>query len=467
MSLPKHHSNLTVTEKLNFQELPAWVVLAAQKLIATGYQVYLVGGAVRDLLWGELPRDWDLATDALPDQVQSLFEQTLTIGKQYGTIAVIISGHRIEVTTIREDLGYSDGRHPDQVSFGSDILVDLARRDFTINAIAYDFITTQLIDPFQGRRDLYRRILKAVGKPQERFCEDGLRMLRFYRFLATLDLRPHPATQRALDPKWLAPVSGERMRDEFGKLLLGKHVRRGLEGLLRSGLLQEFLPEVADLNNYLEPHLKHRWLLWEHTMIAVVTIQPQLHLRLAALLHDVAKPSTQSVNHTGTHFYGHDQVGAELSKTILERLRFPSQTCDTVSRLVRWHMFDLGEQASDAAIRRLIARVGSPYIPDLLELRRADLVATGRADYRSWELWQEIAARINAINQGEPLFELANLAINGRELMAKFNLQPGPLVGKVLAYLWDQVLEDPALNQKSQLVSLAETYITKNPKGPT
>lgn len=446
-----------VTESANFQAMPDWVRRIAHQLTNPGFQAFLVGGAVRDLLWGEPPHDWDLATDALPDRIEAIFPHTVPTGKRYGTITVLDDGNSLEVTTFREDLGYSDGRRPDAIRFGSDIRADLGRRDFTVNALAYDFRTGELVDPYQGYRDLKKRLLRAVGEPRVRFAEDGLRMFRFYRFLATCDLRPDPATRRAVDPEFGRMVSLERIRDEFSKLLLGRKLRIGLNGLRDSGLLGLFLPELAGVQ--LPPGGFHRYPLWEHLLVAAETIRPELQLRLAALLHDIAKPLTRIETETGVHYYGHDQRGAELARTVLERLRYPGKLIEAVTKLVRWHMFLVEPHTGDAAIRRLIAKVGPELVPDLLELRRADLIAVGRVSHPLLSAWEESRDRILGLLQDDSPLRRSALAVGGRDLIETFHLAPGPAIGRILDELWNAVLDDPARNDRQTLLRLAETLI--------
>lgn len=456
--MPTHRYNLNTTERLNFLAIPAWILSIAERLREKRYEVYLVGGAVRDLLWGRIPGDWDLATNALPEQVESVFPNTIPTGKQFGTITVIEEGNPVEITTFREDLGYSDGRRPDALRFGKDILKDLERRDFTINAMAYDFNTVELVDPFQGRRDLMRGILKTVGDPARRFSEDGLRMFRYYRFLATLDLKPDRFTAVAINPEWAKPVSMERIRDEFSKLILGKQVRIGLNGLKKSGLLQIFLPELQTEQLIYRGQF-NRFDLWEHLLTAVETIQPVLHLRLSALLHDIAKPITEFQDEAGIHFYGHDEQGAVIGKVILERLRYSGKIIGPVCNLIRFHMFSLPPQAGDGAVRRLIAKVGPENIPDLLELRRADIVATGNVDYQTWENWQVQSQRILEFLKEKSIVTTSSLAVNGHDLVARFNLEPGPLIKELLQYLMDAVIEEPSLNQSETLLEIARKYL--------
>ncbi len=454
---------LNITAQTNFQSIPAWLSELAQLLIQNDFQAFLVGGAVRDLLWGEVPKDWDLVTDALPEQTETLFTeagiQTFPTGKPFGTITVFAGGHAAEITTMRSDMGYSDGRRPDAVCFEKNIELDLARRDFTINAMAYNFATGMLVDVFQGRRDIHNRTLRAVGDPRQRFAEDGLRMFRYYRFLATLNVKPHRSTEKAICAEWALPLSMERIRDEFSKLLLGPRVRLGLNGLFHSSLFRCFLPELEECRA-MDRSFPQTVKLWDHIISITETIKPALHLRLAALLHDIAKPKTRFVNETGVHFYGHDQQGAELAGIILERMRFPNKLIITVVNLVRWHMFHLPYEASDGAIRRFITKVGPQYIPDLLELRRADIVATGRMDYRTYEYWRDLEARIICLLQTSSKLRLQ---INGNDLMAELGLQPGPNIGILLHFLADLILDDPNLNHKELLLKKAKEYLADHP----
>ncbi len=447
---------LTATEKLNFKIIPVWVNEAANLLLENQKAVYLVGGAVRDLIWGNIPSDWDLATDALPDEIERIFPKTFPTGKRFGTITVYTEGNQVQITTIREDLGYSDGRRPDQVNFGSNIIQDLARRDFTVNAMAYDFKNQVLIDPFKGRDDCYRKVLKAVGDPRIRFQEDGLRMFRLYRFLASYHgLTPERETERAVNPEWAKSISYERIRDEFSKLLLGTAVRRGLTGLVKSGLLTKIIPEffpTYETQTGLYSYLR------EHSISATEVTQPFLQLRLAALLHDIAKPISFSVTRTGAHFYGHEQTGAEMGKVILERLRYPRKLIEKVIVLIRWHMFFYQPNISDSAIRRLISKVKPENVSDLLELRRADIIATGKVSIETPDYWNDLSDRVLSILKSDT--EKPNkIALNGHELIERLGIKPGPLVGEIINYLSEQVLEEPDLNQKDLLLDIAKRYV--------
>ncbi len=459
-------SQLTPTEELNFRQIPAWVAEVAKRLLGNGFQAYLVGGAVRDLLWGTTPNDWDLASDALPEQITRIFGKTIATGEKFGTITVIWDDHIAEITTLREELAYDDGRHPREIHFTKDIVTDLRRRDFTINALAWDFLSQELIDPFDGRKDIRKRLLKAVGDPTLRFREDGLRMFRFYRFLAVCELRPHRSTEQAVNPGFAAGVSLERIRDEFSKLLVGQGVAGGLEGLRQSGLLNVFIPELLNPpveKDGLWEREREQPFLWSHLVATTVAVQPRLHLRLAALLHDVAKPLTKSMEQNGTHFYGHEKRGAELGATILERLHYPQKIIHPVALLIQNHMFYVDGRTSDGAIRRLAAKVGSELIFDLLELRRADIIATdsqiGGIDYRTWEFWNELCDRFTQVLSDEKGHHPFQLALNGNDLLEELHMAPGPQVGNVLDYLKECVLDEPARNQRGVLLELARKFL--------
>lgn len=456
MSSQKFSRPLTVTERLNFQAIPDWLDEIAETMIGHGYRIFLVGGAVRDLLQGILPDDWDLATDATPDRVEELFSETYPSGKAYGTITIIKNGQPVEMTTLREDREYLDGRHPGTVLFTDDIIKDLRRRDFTVNAMAYSFADHLLIDPFHGQDDLSRHLLRAVGEPETRFREDGLRMFRFFRFLATCPFKAHRPTLKAITPDYAVQLSAERIRDELSKLLLGKWVRHGLTGLEKSGLLQKIIPEL-DVSSFSEG--SGRYNLWEHLLRTTEAIRPELSLRWAALLHDIAKPLTVCQGPSGIHFYGHDESGAILAQSILTRLHYPAALIKNVTLLIRYHMFQLPLNATDAAIRRLIVKVGSVNMEALLELRRADIVATDTISFQSWEAWSALTDRIHNLITESPPLTTKKMAVNGHDLMESLNLQPGPQVGQLLSYLFTVVIDHPEKNNKEILLKLAQDYL--------
>ena len=440
------------------KHMPQAVLEICSTLNAQGYKAYLVGGAVRDSLRSQAPEDWDVATDALPTQVLSLFPETIPTGIKYGTVTVIMEDLPVEVTTFRAEGMYLDGRRPEEVSFSSSIEEDLKRRDFTINAIAYDPLTQEFIDPYGGRRDIRRRLVHTVGEPNERFGEDALRMLRFFRFLATLDFRPHRKTLAAIKPQLIRKISPERIRDELSKLLVAPSPSQTLQLMSGTGLLHEILPELT-LGQGVAQGSFHRYDVFHHSLKALDNSLPRLDLRWAALLHDIGKPTTRSKDAKGIHFYGHDLEGEKLARQILTRLRYSKQFTDKVGLLVRWHMFPIHAHSTDRALRRFIRKVGRDNMLDLMEVRRADILALGKqTTHTSWAYWQTLKDRIEAIIEGDTALSLADLAIGGREIMDILDIPPGPQVGIALEWLLEKVLDDPTLNQKAQLVALLESY---------
>ena len=438
-------------------QIPQAVLNICNTLRDNGYQAYVVGGAVRDILLGKVPGDWDVATDAHPDQVISLFTKTIPTGIKFGTVTVV-KDISVEVTTFRSDGIYRDARHPQDVSFSTSIEEDLKRRDFTINAIAYDPITKNFIDPYGGRRDLRRRILRAVGDPKERFSEDALRMLRFFRFLATLEFKPCRRSLAAVEPALIRKISIEKIRDEMSKLLLAKAPVATLLTMHKAGLLQEILPEVA-LGDGVTQGSFHRFDVLRHSLEAVDNSLPQLELRWAALLHDVAKPKLRTEAEHGIHFYKHDVEGEQMARDILTRLRYSKKFVEKVATLVRWHMFSVHGQSTDKALRRFVRRVGKENVMDLMELRRADILALGKqTTCNAWHNWRMLRDRLQAVLDSDTILTINDLAIGGHEVMAALDLKPGPEVGAALEWLLEKVLDDPAINEPEILLSLLQSY---------
>ena len=437
---------------------PEQLMEVCSTIYNAGYQVYVVGGAVRDYLRGENPTDWDLATNARPEQVEALFPKTIPTGKQFGTITVVVGENFYEVTTFRKEGRYSDKRHPDEVVYTETIVDDLERRDFTINAIAYDPINQEYVDPFNGFSDLKRKLLRTVGDPSERFAEDPLRILRLLRFVATLEFRPERRTLHAIEPGSLQEVSKERIRDEFNKLLMAKKIDDALELMYTTGVMDIILPELAACKGVSQGD-RHQWDVLGHSIVAAQMVKPSLHLRLAALFHDIAKPVCMSRSDKGIHFYRHEVIGEELTKDILTRLRYSSSIKESVSRLVRWHMFSIHPLSSDRAIRRFISKVGVDYIIDLLEIRRADILAQRFSAKQAYEFISDLYDRIQEILDQEAALTVKDLAINGDDIMENLNIPPGKQVGEIIKYLLDRVIDEPNLNEKEILIKLAKKYI--------
>jgi putative nucleotidyltransferase with HDIG domain len=437
-------------------QIPSYILNIIKVLRDNGYQGYLVGGAPRDLLLGRLPKDWDIATDADPEVVEGLFEDTLPTGKKYGTITVRLAGEEAEVTTFRGEGPYTDGRRPDWVNFSDSLEEDLARRDFTVNAMAYQPQEGRFVDPFGGRRDLRLKLLRAIGDPLERFREDGLRMLRFYRFQSTLGFHGARRTAQAIRPTWIASVSSERIREEFSRLVTGEAPGKALVGLYRSGLLRAFLPEAAAMAG-VKQGLLHRYDVFGHAVAATEAIHPELPLRLAAFLHDVGKPPLRTEDERGIHFYGHDESGAEMAEAILKRLTYSNEIIHTVTTLIRHHMFNLGPEVTDGGLRRLVNRVGATYIPALIELRRADIIATNPRYDLAWKAFSNGKDRLEALLAGESVFSLKDLAVGGDDLQREFGWTPGPRIGEALNLAMQWVLEDPGRNTRGAILE----YIRK------
>jgi len=436
------------------ERIPKEVLVVIKELKTRGYQAYLVGGALRDLFLRRAPGDWDVATDAVPSQVEGIFPQTVAVGKRFGTIQVPAGDFMVDVTTFRREGAYSDGRRPDWVEFARSPVADLSRRDFTVNALALDPLTKELLDPFGGRRDLKKKIMRTVGEPRRRFAEDALRMLRFYRFQSVLAFKGDPETERGIKPSLLAGVSAERIRDELTGILTGVAPGKGLRGLVKTGLLAVIAPEY-------EPVIKSPEIM-EHLIATVEAVKPCLHLRWAAFLHDLGKPVSRTEDREGRiHYFGHEQAGEKLAAGILERLRFPRAIQKRVLTLVRRHMFLCDSAMTDATLRRLAARVGRDILFDLLELRRADIVATGRNYYRAWENLSRFSARVQALYREEKALTPAEMAVSGHDVMEILNLAPGPQVGRILAELFHWVTEDPERNTRKELLQ----YLKSKKKG--
>jgi tRNA nucleotidyltransferase (CCA-adding enzyme) len=430
-----------------------------RRLRAAGHGAHVVGGCVRDVLLGREAKDWDVATSALPEEVQRTFRRTIPTGIAHGTLTVLVGGAPIEVTTYRGEGAYSDARRPDSVTFGVTLEEDLARRDFTMNAIAFDPLGGELVDPFGGRADLAARLLRAVGDPATRFLEDGLRVMRAVRFAATLEVTIDPATEAAIPTALasLARVSAERVRDELMKLLGAPRPSLGLRIAERTGILGVILPELAESVG-VPQNRHHRFDVWEHTLQAVDATPGEALVRLGTLLHDVAKPRTAAPkpDAPGEHtFYRHDVVGADMAEVILRRLRFSNRERARVVALVGHHMFWYSPEWSDATVRRFVRRVGVDLLPDLFALRAGDVIGRGRGEDPESELG-ELRRRVGTVLAEDQALGIGDLAIDGQDVMRVLGVPPGRLVGDTLRELLERVIDDPALNQRDTLLGLLE-----------
>ena len=437
---------------------PACALQAIARLNSAGHAAFLVGGCVRDAVMGRSPSDYDLTTSALPEQIESVFsgERLIETGLKHGTVTVLLSGHPLEITTYRRDGDYSDHRHPDSVSYTSELREDLARRDFTVNAMAWS-PDTGLVDPFGGQEDLARRVIRCVGDPERRFDEDALRILRALRFSAVLGFEIDAQTVAAAHGKraLLALVSRERIAVELVKLLCGRDVTRVLTEFWE--ILAVPLPELGAMAGFDQRSKYHCYDVLTHCAVAAGAVPPEPVLRLAALLHDAGKPAcfTQDPDGTG-HFYGHAKVSAKLAETALTRLRFDRDTVARVSRLVACHdvPLDFPEPEQSRIVKRRLGQLGETDFFRLLELKRADAAAHA-PDYR-WRLAvcdraEQAARRILAEQQ---CFSLKDLAVKGGDLLAA-GVPRGPAVGRTLDRLLEAVISERVPNEREALLRLA------------
>jgi tRNA nucleotidyltransferase (CCA-adding enzyme) len=438
------------------------------RLKEAGHRSWIVGGCVRDELLraGEAGPDargdWDVATSARPEQVQKLFRRVIPTGIQHGTVTVLMPRGQYEVTTLRGETTYTDGRRPDTVYFVDDIKDDLARRDFTINAIAYDVLEDRLIDPFDGSGDLARRTLRAVGTPSERFAEDGLRVLRAARFVATLEVELDPETERAIEPSLdsYRKVSAERIRDEWLKTMKAKRPSRAFEVMKNHGLLAITAPEMLESVGC-EQNRYHAYDVWGHAMSCLDTAPAAPVLRVAALLHDVGKPRSRAFSEKTNDytFYEHERIGAEMADPLLSRLRFSNEERQRIVALVRHHLICYDSSWSDAAVRRWIKRVTPELLPELYLLNEADVRGKGRDCSPDLEALAQLKQHVERVLAAGAAFSVRDLAIDGRALMQELGMKPGPDLGRVLKTLLDEVVEDPTKNQREALLERARALV--------
>ena len=438
--------------------LPSDVNYIIERLQRNGHEAYAVGGCVRDCILGKEPHDWDITTSADPDTVKSLFEKTFDTGIEHGTVTVLLNNVGYEVTTYRIDGIYEDGRHPKQVTFTRDLHEDLQRRDFTINAMAYNN-SEGLVDIFGGLDDLNQGVIKAVGNPVDRFSEDALRMLRAMRFAAQLGFEIESITRGAiveLAPS-LSKVSAERIQVELVKLVCSDHPQM-IRDVYNTGLTKVFFPEWDVMMETAQNSKHHIYSVGEHTIVAMESIKPDRVLRLAMMLHDVGKPATISVDEKGNnHFYGHMELGAKMAKDILRRLKFDNETTDAVCCLMRYH--DDRPEVSERNVRRLMSRIGSEYFLDLLAVKRADVM--GQSDYKKEAklgFLDEMERYYYKILSEEQCVKLKDLLIDGNELISLGAAQ-GKEIGIILKTLLEEVLDDPERNNREYLLERAKTLI--------
>ena len=461
--------------------IPSPISRVIETLTRAGFSAYLVGGCVRNLLMGKTPKDWDIATNAKPDQITGLFPKTF-YENAYGTVTVVnedesdFNLRNIEVTPFRRDAKYSDKRHPDKVIFSETIEEDLSRRDFTINALAYETSKGQIIDLDSGQVDLKDKVVRAVGKPDNRFDEDPLRIMRGVRLVAELGFMIDSETLEAMQRKadLLSFIAQERIRDEFSRIILSPNLMAGIIILHKIGALKQFLPELEE-GIHMKQNGDHIYDVWEHTLRVAQHAADRnwsFHVRLAALFHDIGKPRTREWNKEKNDwtFYGHDVVGARITKGIMRRFKFPKQLSETVERLVRYHMFfsDI-DKITFSAVRRIIRNVSRENIWDLMHVRNCDRIGMGRPKespyrLRKYESMVEEALRAPT--------SVGMLKIKGESVLRETGIAPGPKVGHILHALLEEVLEKPELNEENylknrvkELVKLSDSELEKLGQG--
>lgn len=448
---------------MNFH-IPEKVNDIIEELMEHGYEAYAVGGCVRDMVLGREPEDWDITTSATPQEVKKIFRRTVDTGIQHGTVTVLMDKDHYEVTTYRLDGEYEDNRHPKEVCFTSSLSEDLKRRDFTINAMAYNE-KEGFIDLFGGMEDINRRLIRCVGSAKERFDEDALRILRAVRFSAQLDFTIEEETMKALKSKvaYLNNISAERIRVELTKLLISDHADR-LRTLYEVGITGVVLPEFDKMMTTPQKNIHHIYNVGEHTIHAVSEIAGKLSearfdssqrtlLRWTMLLHDIEKPSSISLGEDGqNHFYGHQEKGAITAKNILKRLKFDNDTLDSVVHLIRWH--DYRFALTPAGMRGAASKIGKEYMELLFEVNRADTSAKNPEHTKEkYDRLNEARRLYGEIVAKEECVSLKELNINGKDLIAE-GLKPGRELGEILNKLLEAVIEDPELNQKDTLLAM-------------
>jgi poly(A) polymerase/tRNA nucleotidyltransferase (CCA-adding enzyme) len=448
--------------------VPQSILEIAKILKNKGFSTYLVGGCVRDLLMNREPHDWDLTTNAKPEEIVALFPKTV-YENSFGTVTVVneteedLSLRNIEITPFRKEGGYSDFRHPDEVSYSERLEDDLSRRDFTINALAYDPLQKALTDNFDGLKDIKNGLIRSVGEANDRFNEDALRIMRSVRFSAQLGFKIEDQTFESAkqNATLLKNVSRERIRDEFTKLIMSAHPMEGLVSCEKLGLLPFIIPELADSIG-VGQNRSHIYTVWEHLLRSLQYGADRdfpLHVRLAALLHDIGKPKSKrfSPEIKDNTFYGHEVVGERMAKKILSDLKYPNQLIETVVKLVRNHMFFSDpDQISMSAVRRIIANVGEDLVWDLMKLRACDRIGMGRPKEDPYRL-RKYEAMIEEAMTAPTSVKM--LKINGNELMKVLHEKPGPKIGFILNALLEEVLENPDLNTTDYLEKRAGELI--------
>jgi len=446
-----------------------------------GFEAYLVGGCVRDLLLEREPKDWDITTNANPEEIQKVFPDSFyennfgTVGVKTATKGESRLGQEskdrrlkvVEITPYRLESKYSDNRHPDEIKFSKNLEDDLKRRDFTVNSMAMTE-DGELTDLFDGQKDLKNKIIRTVGKPNERFGEDALRIMRAVRFSTELSFSIETETQKAIlsSGNSLKNISKERIKDEFSKILLSDNPMIGLVMLQKMALLSHIAPPLEKMVGVEQNKEAHKYDVWEHSLRALQHAADKgydLDLRIAALFHDVSKPETKRVEKGGkTTFFGHEVVGARVANKTLKELRFSKEIIEKVTKLVRWHMFFSDpDEITLSAVRRMIVRVGEENIWDLMNIRKCDRIGTGRPKEQPFRFRKYQSMIDEALR--DPI-SVGMLKVDGEVLIKELGIKPGPMIGNILHALFDEVLDDPKKNTKEYLINKSKELKELGPK---
>ncbi len=444
-------------------QIPEHIKKIAQKFIDAGFEIYLVGGCVRDILQNKPPKDWDLTTNATPEQMLKLFPDAF-YDNTFGTVGIPLkklleTEHEgvVEVTTFRTEKGYADRRHPETVEWGKSIEEDLSRRDFTMNAIAMQIANAEkIVDPYDGQTDLRNKLIRAVGDPDLRFKEDALRLMRAVRFAAQLGFSIEEQTLHAIikNADLLSHISKERIRDELMKILASEYPYEGIMLLKNTKLLEHIIPELLEGIGVSQerPGRHHKEDVFTHNVLSLKycpSIDPVV--RFATLIHDIGKPQVQSVDKDGfVIFYNHEIAGAKIAYQLADQLRFSKKERQKIVTLVRWHMFTVDEHITDSAVRRFIRRIGVENVRDMMDLRVGDRLGGGTQTAESWRL-KLFKKRVEEQLAPAP-FSINDLVIDGNDIMKELNIKPGKQIGELLQKLFEEVDEDLSKNNKEYLL---------------
>jgi len=440
--------------------IPREVEVIINEFKKAGFESYIVGGCVRDLLLGVTPEDWDIATNAKPEKIGKIFLKSFADNK-FGTVTVLTGSENprlkeVEITPYRIDEKYSDKRHPDSIRYAKTIEEDLARRDFAINAMALGLSvsdTDRLIDPFGGQKDLKNKLVKAVGNPEDRFSEDALRMLRAVRFATTLDFEIEKKTGQAIkkNAPWLQAISKERIRDELLKIIMAEKAADGLELLRELSLLRYIIPELEE--GYKVTQNKHHiYDCYKHSLLSLKYAAKRdfnKYVRLASLFHDIGKPRVKEGEGQDATFYNHEIVGAKMTLQILDRLKFSKKDIEKIAKLVRYHLFYYHpDEVGESSVRRLVRQAGPENMEELLQVRMADRIGSGVPKAEPYKL-RHLQYVIEKVSR-DPI-SVKMLKVKGNDAIRILDIQPGPKVGQILDVLLSYVLEDPKKNKKEFL----------------